>query len=83
MFIHSENKSRRDIEQLLQSDKVVIYACVEMLESPTLAPLWASDTYRRISAFYIDEAHAIHESRHWRPSYGRIYKLRDIIQRTA
>ena len=48
-----------------------------------MAPLWASDTCKRISAFYLDEAHSIHESRHWRPSYGRIYRLRQVIQRTA
>jgi superfamily II DNA helicase RecQ len=83
MFVHSENKDRHDIEQLLKSDKVVLYACVEMLESPTLAPLWTSNTCRRISAFYIDKAHTIHESRDWQPSYSRIYKLRDVVQRVA
>lgn len=83
MFIYSENKRRADIELLLKCDKVVIYACVEMLESPTLAPLWHSETYSRISAFYIDEAHSIHESSHHRTGYSRMYKLRNILQRVA
>jgi len=83
MFVHSKNKDHHDIEQLLKSDKVVLYACVEMLESPTLAPLWTSDTCHRISAFYIDEVHTIHELCDWWPSYGRIYKLHDVVQRIA
>ncbi|KZP16364.1 hypothetical protein FIBSPDRAFT_958086 [Athelia psychrophila] len=54
-----------------------------MLESPTLAPMWTPKIYRHISAFYIDEAHRVHKSSSWRPGYTNIYKLHDLIQRTA
>lgn len=83
MYVYSENKRHQDIQALLRADKVVIYACVEMLESPTLAPMWTPKIYRRISGFYIDKAHGVHKSVSWRPGYANIYKLRDLIQRAA
>jgi hypothetical protein len=53
MFVHLENKSWHAIEQLLTSDKV-LYACVEMIENPTLMPLWAFSTYRYILVRELD-----------------------------
>jgi hypothetical protein len=83
MFVHSNNKDRSALDRLLCAEMVVIYACAEMLESPTLAPLWLWETYKRISAFYVDEGHCVHESASWRPSYTRIWKLRNLIKRFA
>lgn len=59
---------------------LVVYVCPEMLESPSFARLIHSKSWRgRLSAIYIDEAHLIHQTHHWRPCYARIYQLRNII----
>jgi hypothetical protein len=82
IFVYSEKKSHRDIETALGSKMLVFYACVEMLESPTLAFLWQSKTIRsRIIAVFIDEAHEIAENGHWRPALTRIHKLRAILDK--
>ncbi|KAJ7854784.1 ATP-dependent DNA helicase [Mycena leptocephala] len=38
-----------------------------------------SDMLGRLSGIYIDEAHLIHQTHVWRPSYSRIYQFRNII----
>lgn len=59
---------------------LVVYVCPEMLESPSFARLVHSKTWQgRLSAIYIDEAHLIRLSLSWRPSYGRLYQLRNIM----
>jgi superfamily II DNA helicase RecQ len=61
---------------------LVLYACVEMLESPTLAFLWQSKSIQaRICGIFIDEAHEIAENGHWRPSYTRIHKLCALLNK--
>jgi superfamily II DNA helicase RecQ len=63
---------------------LVLYACVEMLESPTLAFIWQTESIRaRICALFIDEAHEIAENGHWRPSYTRIHKLCALLDKVT
>lgn len=80
MFVHSENKQCKDIGQLLRAEKVVLYTCIKMQKSPTLAPLWEYKICRRISALYVDEAHTIHKSCIWHPAYANLFKLCQTIE---
>ncbi|KAF8128812.1 P-loop containing nucleoside triphosphate hydrolase protein [Mycena galopus ATCC 62051] len=72
-FIYSEKNTAADFERVAQMD-------MHMLESPSFARLLHSPTWRRrLSAVYIDEAHLIYETHHWRPAYSRIHLLRHLI----
>ncbi|KAJ7827099.1 ATP-dependent DNA helicase [Mycena leptocephala] len=80
LFIYSEQNTQKDFEKAATSDMLVIYVCPEMLESPSFARLIYSKSWQgRLSGIYIDEAHLIHQTHVWRPSYSRIYQFRNII----
>ncbi|KAJ7626742.1 P-loop containing nucleoside triphosphate hydrolase protein [Mycena rosella] len=80
LFIHSEKNTQKDFETAAMGEMLVIYVCPEMLESPSFASLLHSKSWSgRLSAIYIDEAHLIHQSYTWRPSYSRLYQLRNIV----
>ncbi|KAJ7245499.1 P-loop containing nucleoside triphosphate hydrolase protein [Mycena rebaudengoi] len=80
LFIYHEQNTQEDFELAAQGDMLVVYVCPEMLESPSFARLVHSKTWcGRLSAIYIDEAHLIHQTHHWRPSYSRLYQFRNII----
>ncbi|KAJ7256039.1 P-loop containing nucleoside triphosphate hydrolase protein, partial [Mycena rebaudengoi] len=80
LFIYHEQNTQEDFELAAQGDMLVVYVCPEMLESPSFARLVHSKTWcGRFSAIYIDEAHLIHQTHHWRPSYSRLYQFRIII----
>lgn len=80
LFIYSEQNTQHDFEKAATNDMLVIYVCPEMLESPSFARLIHSASWRgRLSAIYIDEAHLIHQTHVWRPSYSRLYQFRNII----
>jgi hypothetical protein len=58
----------------------VIYACIEMVESPLFARIIHSSEWRgRLSGVYVDEAHLIYETHDWRPAYARLHRLRMIL----
>lgn len=58
----------------------VVYMCPEMLETPAVAQVLHSESFRaQLSGIYIDEAHTIHESVSWRPAYTHLHMLRRII----
>ncbi|KAJ6545289.1 P-loop containing nucleoside triphosphate hydrolase protein [Mycena capillaripes] len=79
-FIYSEQNTLEDFQRVADGDMQVVYVCPEMLESPSFARLLHSPAWRRrLSAVYIDEAHLIYETHHWRPSYSRLHLLRHII----
>ncbi|KAJ7679453.1 P-loop containing nucleoside triphosphate hydrolase protein [Mycena polygramma] len=79
-FIYSEKNTLEDFTRIAEGDMQVVYVCPEMLESPSFARLLHSPTWRRrLSAVYIDEAHLIYETHHWRPSYSRLHLLRHIL----
>ncbi|KAJ6465271.1 ATP-dependent DNA helicase [Mycena sanguinolenta] len=79
-FIYSEQNTLEDFQHVAAGDMQVVYVCPEMLESPSFARLLHSPTWRRrLSAVYIDEAHLIFETHHWRPSYSRIHLRRHIL----
>ncbi|KAJ6556629.1 hypothetical protein DFH09DRAFT_1491276 [Mycena vulgaris] len=47
---------------------IIVYICPEMLGSPAFARiLHAPAWWRRLSAEYIDKAHLIYQTHHWRP----------------
>ncbi|KAJ7211426.1 P-loop containing nucleoside triphosphate hydrolase protein [Mycena rebaudengoi] len=80
IFIYSEKNTQKDFERVATGEMLVVYVCPEMLESPSFARLVHSTSWQgRLSALYIDEAHLIHQTISWRPPYGRIYLLRNII----
>ncbi|KAJ7689902.1 P-loop containing nucleoside triphosphate hydrolase protein [Mycena rosella] len=80
LFIYSEQNTQEDFKTAATRDMLVIYVRPEMLESPSFARLLHSKSWSgRLSAIYIDEAHLIHLSHTWRPSYSRIYQLRNIV----
>ncbi|KAJ6523317.1 hypothetical protein B0H19DRAFT_1215090 [Mycena capillaripes] len=79
IFIYSEQNSQADYKRAAKGEMMVLYVCPETLESPSFARLLHSRSWRqRVSAIYIDEVHLVHESQTWRPSYSRIYQLRNI-----
>ncbi|KAJ7652375.1 P-loop containing nucleoside triphosphate hydrolase protein, partial [Mycena polygramma] len=79
-FIYSEKNTPEDFTRIAEGDMQVVYVCPQMLESPSFARLLHSPTWRRrLSAVYIDEAHLIYETHHWRPSYSRLHLLRHIL----
>ncbi|KAJ7624217.1 ATP-dependent DNA helicase [Mycena polygramma] len=80
IFIYSEKNTQQDFEKAATGDMLVIYVCPEMLESPSFARLAHSHSWRgRLSAIYIDEAHLIHLTHTWRPSYSRLYVFRNLV----
>ncbi|KAJ7891139.1 P-loop containing nucleoside triphosphate hydrolase protein [Mycena leptocephala] len=84
VFIYSEQNSQDAYEKAAQGEMMVVYVCPETLESPSFARLLHSDSWqKRLSAIYVDEAHLVHQTRAWRPSYARIYQLRNIIRHQA
>lgn len=51
-----------------------------MLETPAVAQVLHSESFQaQLSGVYIDEAHTLHESHSWHPSYACLYLLRTII----
>ncbi|KAJ7741732.1 P-loop containing nucleoside triphosphate hydrolase protein [Mycena metata] len=80
LFIYSEQNTLQDFEKAATGEMLIIYACPEMVESPSFARLLHSKFWQgRLSGIYIDEAHLIHQSHIWRPSYSRIFQLRNIV----
>ncbi|KAF8174363.1 hypothetical protein K438DRAFT_1489764, partial [Mycena galopus ATCC 62051] len=80
LFIYSDQNTKEDFERAAKGEKLVLYVCPEMLESPRFARLVHSEPWQgRISAVYIDEAHLVHQTHTWRPAYSRLYQLRNII----
>ncbi|KAJ7881545.1 P-loop containing nucleoside triphosphate hydrolase protein [Mycena olivaceomarginata] len=80
LFIYGEQNSQQDFEAAASGEMMVLYVCPEMLESPSFARLLHSKSWRgRILAIYLDEAHLVHQTHSWRPSYSRIYQLRNIL----
>ncbi|KAJ7213699.1 P-loop containing nucleoside triphosphate hydrolase protein [Mycena rebaudengoi] len=80
LFIYSEQNSLEDFEKVAAGNMMVVYVCPEMLESPSFARILHSPEWRRrLSGIYIDEAHLIYQTHHWRPCYSRLYILRNII----
>ncbi|KAJ7824411.1 P-loop containing nucleoside triphosphate hydrolase protein, partial [Mycena olivaceomarginata] len=80
LFIYSEQNSQDDYEKAAKGETMVLYVCPETLESPSFARLLHSASWRkRLSAIYLDEAHLVHQTRSWRPSYSRIYQFRNIV----
>ncbi|KAF5318228.1 hypothetical protein D9611_014742 [Ephemerocybe angulata] len=67
-FLHGKNKHPAMLERLARDGgRQIVYICAEMLESPTMAPVLHSDSFKaQLSAIYIDEAHTAHESSTWR-----------------
>lgn len=58
----------------------VVYTCPEMLQTPSVARVLHSDSFRaQLSGIYLDEAHTLHESTSWRPSYTNIHLLRRTL----
>ncbi|KAF6743279.1 ATP-dependent DNA helicase [Ephemerocybe angulata] len=80
-FLHSGNSETRILERIAKiSEMHVVYVCPEMLETPAVARILHSASFQaQLSAVYIDEAHVVHESVSWRPSYGRLYLLRQVL----
>ncbi|KAJ7758634.1 hypothetical protein B0H16DRAFT_1662312 [Mycena metata] len=80
IFIYSEQNTMEDFEKVATVEMLVVYVCPEMLESPSFARLLHSKSWQgRLSGIYIDEAHLVHQTHVWRPSYSRIYQLRNIV----
>ncbi|KAJ7356530.1 ATP-dependent DNA helicase [Mycena albidolilacea] len=80
VFIYSEQNTAQDFELAARGEMLVVYVCPEMLESPSFARLIHSKKWQdQISGIYIDEAHLVHQSHSWRPSYSRLYQFRNII----
>ncbi|KAJ7048515.1 ATP-dependent DNA helicase [Mycena amicta] len=80
LFIYSEQNTPQDFEKAASGEMLVIYVCPEMLESPSFARLLHSKSWcGRLSGIYIDEAHLVYQSHVWRPSYSRLYHLRNIV----
>ncbi|KAG6819048.1 hypothetical protein H0H93_015956 [Arthromyces matolae] len=80
-FLHSGGQTDEDLRNIIQGGAPrVIYSCVEMLETPSIARLLHSDAFQaQLSAVYIDEAHVVKECVTWRPGYSRIHILRKIL----
>ena len=80
-FLHSGSYDIAVLENIAQGGGMhVVYLCVETLETPAIAQVLYSDSFRaQLSGTYIDEAHSLHESLSWRPGYSRIYVLRRVI----
>ncbi|KAJ6587816.1 hypothetical protein B0H10DRAFT_1831369, partial [Mycena sp. CBHHK59/15] len=75
-----ERNTVKDFELTATGEMLVVYVYPEMLESPSFTRLTHSKSWQgRLSAIYIDEAHLIYQTHVWRPSYARIYRLRNII----
>ena len=80
IFVHSKQKTSHQLEQIVRGEYKIIFACPEMLESPTFSQILHSTSFQgSLSAIYIDEAHLVHESTSWHPAYTRIHQLRTLI----
>ncbi|KAJ7064234.1 P-loop containing nucleoside triphosphate hydrolase protein [Mycena amicta] len=80
LFIYSEQNTPQDFEKAASGELLVIYVCPKMLESPSFSRLLHSKSWRgRLSGIYVDEAHLVHQSHIWRPSYSCLYQLRNIV----
>ena len=80
-FLHSGASDVQILEGIAKGrTKHVVYSCVEMLETPAVARVLHSESFReQLSAVYLDEAHTLHESTSWRPGYTRLHLLRKIL----
>ncbi|KAF5333403.1 hypothetical protein D9611_002633 [Ephemerocybe angulata] len=80
-FLNSKNSSLSVLEGIVKMDEMhVVYACPEMLETPSVARILHSPSFQeRLSGVYIDEAHVVYESLSWRPTYTRLHLLRQIL----
>ncbi|KAJ7810637.1 P-loop containing nucleoside triphosphate hydrolase protein [Mycena olivaceomarginata] len=84
LFIYLEQNSQNDYEKAAKGETMVLYVCPETLKSPFFARLLHSASWRkRLSAIYLDEAHLVHQTGSWCPSYSRIYQLRNIVGNEA
>ncbi|KAJ6578552.1 P-loop containing nucleoside triphosphate hydrolase protein [Mycena capillaripes] len=80
IFIYEEQNSQADYEKAAKGEMMVLYVCPETVESPSFSRVLHSESWRqRLSAIYLDEAHLVHQSHTWQPSYSRIYQLRNIV----
>ncbi|KAF8152060.1 hypothetical protein K438DRAFT_1910255 [Mycena galopus ATCC 62051] len=70
IFIQSERNKDKDFQKALNGQMLVVFVCPEMLESPRLQAL---------SAIYINKAHLVKQTHHWRLPYSRLYRLREIV----
>ena len=81
VFIHSEQKDPKKLEQIAHGQYRIVFVCPEMLESPTFAKILHSTIFQGcLSAIYLDEAHLVHESVLWRPAYSRICQLHTLFR---
>ncbi|KAF8997526.1 P-loop containing nucleoside triphosphate hydrolase protein [Cyathus striatus] len=83
-FLSSANSSPEVLRNIAQGVGMhVVYTCPEMLETPAVAQVLHSNAFQnQLSGVYIDEAHCVHESLSWRPSYTHLYLLRQVIGST-
>ncbi|KAJ7609516.1 P-loop containing nucleoside triphosphate hydrolase protein, partial [Roridomyces roridus] len=80
IFLYAENRSDAQLAYAASCEGLIIYVCPEMLESPTFARVIHTAGFsERLVALFLDEIHLGKESRDWRPSYQRIFRIRPIV----
>ncbi|KAG2154408.1 uncharacterized protein EDB93DRAFT_1067748, partial [Suillus bovinus] len=63
VFINANQKDATTLADGAHGLYRVVFACVEMMESPMMAKILHADSFKAVlSAIYIDESHLVHES---------------------
>ncbi|KAF8172314.1 P-loop containing nucleoside triphosphate hydrolase protein, partial [Mycena galopus ATCC 62051] len=80
IFIQSERNKDEDFQKVLSGQMLVVFVCPEMLESPRFGQFLHSKSWKQaLSAIYINKAHLVKQTHHWRLPYSRLYRLREIV----
>ncbi|KAG2740621.1 hypothetical protein P692DRAFT_20851337 [Suillus brevipes Sb2] len=80
VFINANQKDATTLADAARGHYRVVFACVEMMESPAMAKSLHAESFKAVlSTIYIDESHLVHESVSWRPAYSRLHLLRKLI----
>lgn len=81
MFFHSGASDSSALAKIVKgSSKHVVYSCIEMLETLSVACILHSKSFRaQLSAVYIDKALTIHESVLWHPGYSWLHLLCKLL----
>jgi superfamily II DNA helicase RecQ len=80
VFIHSKKNKDEDFKRALAGQMLVVFVCSEMLRSPRFPQLLHSESWQSVlSAIYIDEAHLIKQTHHWRLLCSHLHFLFKVV----
>lgn len=84
IFVNAKEKSPETLSSIARGSYRVVFVCLEMLESPAFSVVLHAEGFKAcLNAIYVDEAHLVHETWHWRTPYSRLYELRNVVGRSV